>query len=61
METEMEITVRVKNVYGKQLVYPVNDNAQLLCALTGAKTFTSEALAVIKQLGYTVTVETPTI
>jgi len=57
----MNITVRVKSVYGKQLIYPVCQTAQLLCSLTNAKTFTQEALATVKALGYTVTVETPTL
>lgn len=55
----MKITVRIKSVYGNELVYPVCEHAKLLARLAGSKTLTREAIALIKQLGYSVEVETP--
>jgi hypothetical protein len=53
----MSITVRIKNVYGNELIYPVCDKAVNLARLSGKKTFTAESIAIIKDLGYTVNVE----
>lgn len=57
----MEILVKVKSVYGKEYIYPVCDRSKLLCSLTGAKTFTVHALQTVRDLGYTVVVQTPTV
>ena len=56
-DIQMEITVKIKSVYGKELIYPVCDTARLLSYLTGKKTFTSEHIETIKNLGYKVTVQ----
>ena len=50
----MEIFVRTKSVFGRDLVYPVCESASLLCALTGAKTIGPRELSIIKRLGYVV-------
>lgn len=55
----MQITVSIKSVYGNELIYPVSESAKHFAALTGKKTLTREALAIIKKLGYAVEVETP--
>ena len=57
----MELIVNVKNVYGNQLIYPVNDTAKLFCKLLNTKTLTKTSLNDIRSLGYTITVETPTL
>jgi hypothetical protein len=57
----MEITVKLKSVYGNDLIYPVCDTAVLLASLTGKKTFTPESIETIKELGYTVTVQPSTL
>ena len=57
----MQITVKVKNVYGVDRIYPADLRARLLLALTGNKTFSASDLAVIKELGYEIVTETPTI
>jgi hypothetical protein len=51
----MELEVEVKNLYGRDVVYPVCEKSQLLTRLSGNRTLTSEAIAVIKRLGYTFT------
>lgn len=50
----MSITVKVKNIYGQDLIYPADDNAQRFAQLTGKKTFTKYDLRLIKELGYEV-------
>jgi len=60
-ETPMDITVQIKNVYGNEMIYPVCDKAKIFAALTGTKTLTREAVAKIKALGYSVSVQTPTL
>lgn len=49
----MNITVKIKNVYGVEKVYPVCDKAILFARIAGTKTLTPEAIALIKSLGYT--------
>jgi hypothetical protein len=50
----MHITVQVRNVYGNDLVYPVDDTALLFARLVGAKTFNAAQLRTIKALGYAI-------
>jgi len=57
----MELEVQIKNLYGRDVVYPVCEKSQLLTRLSGNRTLTSEAIAVIKQLGYTFTTTTKEI
>ena len=53
----MHITVKVKNVYGNDLVYPVDENARTFARLVGAKTLNRWQLSLIKGLGYEIDVE----
>ena len=57
----MELEVEVKNLYGRDVIYPVCEKSRLLAQLSGNRTLTSEAIAVIKQLGYTFTTTTKEI
>ena len=57
----MNITVRIKNVYGEDKVYPVCDAAKTFAELAGTTTLTARAVSLIKQLGYTINVEAPTL
>jgi hypothetical protein len=50
----MEFTYRIKSVYGNDLIYPVNDTAQKFSNLLGKKTFSRVDLAIIGNLGYTI-------
>lgn len=54
-----EITIKIKSVYGNDVIYPVCSDARLFAELAGTKTLTNQAVNVIKNLGYTVTVEAP--
>lgn len=55
-----EIIVQIKSVYGNEVIYPVCEHSKLFAELAGTKTLTKQAVNVIKNLGYTVTVEAPT-
>ena len=51
------IVVLKKNVYGKELIYPVNDMATIFTQLMKRKTFDLADLKLIKELGYEIEVE----
>ncbi len=51
----MELIVKVKSVYGNDMIYPVNDTAQKFANLIGKKTFSKVDLAIISNLGYKIT------
>lgn len=51
-----EITVRVKHVYGKELIYPVCDKATIFSDIAGTTTLTRETLERVKALGYKIRV-----
>jgi hypothetical protein len=53
-ETNMLIQVQVRNVFGNDLIYPVNDAARALASLTGRKTLYMEDLKLAKQLEHTI-------
>ena len=48
-----ELEVSVKNVYGKDIVYPECDTSKLLAQLSGHRTLTGDAISILKNLGYT--------
>lgn len=49
---EKTIVVKTKNVYGKELVYPVCKDAVLFAYLANSKTLTDNSIATILSLGY---------
>lgn len=51
----MEFTYRIKSVYGNDMMYPVNETATKFADLLGKKTFSKVDLAIISNLGYTIT------
>ena len=52
----MEIKVKLKNVYGQDLVYPACSKAKLFAQIAGTTTLTPETLSKITLLGYGVNV-----
>lgn len=48
------LEVEIRNVYGKGLLYPVNDVAKLFAKLLDVKTFSRQQIADIRSLGYVV-------
>lgn len=52
----MNITVQIKNNYGTEAIYPACSDSQAFARIAGTKTLTRETIALIKTLGYTVSV-----
>lgn len=48
------ITFKEKSVYGKVLIYPVCDKANIFAGIISNKTFTTGQLSLIEALGYTI-------
>ena len=49
---EQIAVVEIKNVYGNEVIYPVNSVAQMFAAIAGTKTLTRAVVQQIKALGY---------
>lgn len=46
------ITFKERNIYGRILIYPVSDKANIFAGLLSTKTFTTGQLSLIESLGY---------
>jgi hypothetical protein len=51
------ITVKIKNVFGNERIYPVCPQAKLFAQISGHKTLTRDAIDLIKKMGYSVSQE----
>ena len=51
----MQVLITVKERYGNELLYPLNDTAKLICKLLGTKTIAKEKVKPLEDLGYRVT------
>jgi DNA mismatch repair protein MutH len=47
----MKLEIEIKNVYGNNLIYPINDTAILITKLTHKKTLSYNDLTILKKLG----------
>jgi hypothetical protein len=52
-----QITVDIRTIYGREMIYPVGPAAQAFADLAKAKTLTRAQLDIIKALGFKVTVK----
>jgi len=52
------IQVKIKNVYGVERIYPLNDTAILLTKLLKKKTIDRDEIEIFKKLGYQIEVLT---
>lgn len=52
----MKITVKIRDVYGNEAVYPACPKAEAFARLANTKTLTERALSEIRALGYEVEV-----
>lgn len=57
----MQVIVSIRQVYGKEAIYPVNASAEQFAAIAGAKTLTRAVLARIQELGFEIVVQAPTL
>lgn len=48
------VQVEVRSVYGNELIYPANFEAERFAAIAGTKTLTNVQLAYAEQLGFLV-------
>lgn len=48
----LTITIQIKQVYGRDTIYPVCEKAQIFAAMVGQKTLTHANLCSIEALGY---------
>lgn len=54
----MNITVRIQHNYGNRVVYPVCAKALTFAEIAGTTILTDRTVALIKSLGYEVSVQT---
>ena len=47
-----KVQYRVRQVYGKDTMYPANGFADMICKLTGRKTITADDLEILKTRGH---------
>ena len=45
--------VEIKNIYGNDLIYPMNEQAKILAKIAGKVTLTPITVELAKQLGFT--------
>lgn len=57
----MNIVVSFKKIYGKELFYPVSDDAKLLTRITGRPTLLKHQLRVCLEAGWTVSLVQETL
>jgi hypothetical protein len=57
----MTLEIQPRTVYGRTLLYPVNELARLFCELLSLKTLSLEHLEIIKKMGIEIKVSHPDI
>jgi len=57
----MNITVKIKDVYGTRNIYPVCDTAKLFADVAGTKTLTPTVINLLKKSGYSINVIAPEV
>lgn len=50
----LQVVIKIKNVYGNDLIYPICQNAQRFASLAGTKTLSPRNISDIRALGFTV-------
>lgn len=55
------VVVTVKNIYGRQTIYPVCWRAKIFAQIAGDKTLTPQTVGLIKDLGYQINVNQPQV
>ena len=60
-DVDAHITVKIKDVYGTSLVYPVCEDAQRFAKIAGKKTLSRAVILTIKAMGFDVKVKGETL
>lgn len=55
------IKISVKNVYGRETLYPACREARFFCNLARTRTITEDMMRLIRAQGHRIEVETPTV
>jgi len=55
------LIVTIKNVYGKEMIYPANSVAQIFADIARQTTLSRDTLKLAQALGYKVEVKQPTL
>lgn len=55
------LKVSIKNVYGRDTIYPENETAEIFCRIAGTRTLTRETLILAGKLGFGLEVITPAV
>ncbi len=53
------INIKIKCVYGRDLVYPANDTSKIFARMLGVKTFNKFQINCLKELGYQIKINCP--
>lgn len=56
MSSEKKLEVEIRQVYGKETIYPVNEQAKLVCLLLKQASLTRQDIGILKKLGHTIEV-----
>tara|TARA_R100000935_G_C2741796_1_gene126162 strand:- start:448 stop:633 length:186 start_codon:yes stop_codon:yes gene_type:complete len=51
----MEIKVKVKNVFGNELIYPMCETSKVFSNIAKTKTLSIQVLVSLKSIGYSIT------
>jgi len=57
----MTITIKIKQVYGNKVYYPICNQAKVFADIANTKTLTYATILKIKELGYEIKIEQETI
>ena len=57
----MELLVEIKNVYGNERIYPLNETAVYFSQLAKTQTLSKSDICKIKSLGFTIKVQQKTL
>lgn len=56
-----EITVQILENYGREAIYPADEQARLFADIAGTRTLTRTTIEMVKKLGYTIKLEQPVV
>ena len=59
--SDKRITVSIRTVYGKDVIYPACPASVLFAELAGTRTLTDTSMVIIRRLGYEISVEAPSV
>jgi hypothetical protein len=59
MMRNMQITIEIKSVYGRELIYPGCEVSHIFAQLANKKTLDEVDLKLIKDLGYDIKIKAP--